>query len=173
MRTLCAGVPVEVFAFDVAPPERSAAPRLGAFMTVELTAFAPQVIVLEGLEPSTTYTLRLLGVCRRDREACVAFATTSRLQSPESSDESSEAPQKWRVRAINHSRATGRSASCPLSAFERAMYARAARHGYSSAALSMLTVHYACLRIPRAKVAAMAAVLTSDRVRLRQLDAMN
>lgn len=65
---------VKCFAF----PDGATAKQLVGVRVQEcrLTAFDPLVITMTELSPSTTYIFRLLGVCRSDREKCIASVAT-------------------------------------------------------------------------------------------------
>lgn len=139
---------------------------LGTVIRAELLAYEPQALVLTGLQPGTTYAVRLLGVKRADREKCIAFVTTPHCSEPTLAlgiEKSEKSILKWSIRALNHDR----DSSVPaLTHFEQNMYSNAAQSGYeSSSALPMLTLHSSCLRIPIEKLSVMAKLLEGDRVR--------
>ncbi|KAL3672353.1 hypothetical protein V7S43_003041 [Phytophthora oleae] len=133
----------------------------------ELRVFNPALFSIIGLSPGTMYVLRFLGVCKADRDRCVAVVTTKSRGSTSDSNNGSLSALSWRVRLLNHLPPVGKHREF-LRTSEAGVYRKIARDGNQSTQPT-LTVHFGIFLSP-IKVSAMLEILASRFTRRRDED---
>ncbi|KAK1934277.1 hypothetical protein P3T76_011480 [Phytophthora citrophthora] len=159
---------VKCFAFAL--PQEGTTMEMGFSVVTkecELRAFNPVVFSVIGLSPGTMYVLRFLGVCKADRERCVAVVTTKSRESTLESNSDPLSVLSWRVRVLNHHLPAGERYEF-LRTSEADAYQKIARDGYQSTQPT-LTVHFGIFLSP-VQVSAMLKILGGKNTQRRDED---